>query len=326
MKNKGLIIILLTLVLLICPLASLGGATSENADEKKESETQKISVFSGKNDGILVFSPSNKKVKKLDLYEYVVGSVSAEIPPTYHTEAIKAQAVASYTYALKTRESGKNEEIGGAHISASSEKHQGYIDKKERKKRWGDKFDVYEKKIEGAVKEVFGEKITYNGELIIAAYHAISSGSTFSAHEVWGREVPYLVSVSSAGDRLSPEFADTVVYTESEFKKAVEEIDGVDLSPNPKDWVGKITASESGYVEYVEIGDKKIKGRDLRETLNLKSASFNIEYADNNFKIMTKGYGHGVGMSQYGADFMARQGKNYKEILEHYYSNVKIEK
>ena len=324
MKNKGLIILLLTLILLICPLAAMG----EKAP-KKDNKTEVITSVKlspdNKNESIIVFSPQNEKVNNIDLFEYTVGAVAAEIPPTYHSEAVKAQAVAAYTYALKVKSEGKHSELNGAHISTSNEKHQGYINKDERKKLWGEKFDTYEEKIEKAVKEVYGKKITYKGELIVAAYHAISSGNTFNSEEIWGTQIPYLKSVPSAGDRLSPDFIKTQIYSVEELKDGLQKIDGLKLSEDEATWIGKTDFSDSGYTEFIEICDKKVSGTDLRKALNLNSACVSIEYIDKSFKVTTKGYGHGLGMSQYGADYMARQGKSYEEILKHYYSGAEIE-
>lgn len=324
MKNKGLIILLLTLILLICPLAAMGEPKPETAD-KIQFETTINELPKDKNESIMVFSPKNKKVENIDFFEYTVGAVAAEIPPTYHTEAVKAQAVAAYTYALKVKSEGRQSELNGAHISASDEKHQGYIDKDERKKRWGEKFDIYEEKIEEAVKEVYGKRITYKGELIVAAYHAISSGSTYDSNEIWGTQLPYLKSVPSAGDRLSPDFIKTQIYSVDELKDGLKKIDGLNLTQDASNWIGETEFSDSGCTKYIEICKTKISGTDLRKALNLNSACLSIEYIDKSFKVTTKGYGHGLGMSQYGADYMARQGKKYDEILKHYYSGTEIE-
>ena len=323
MKNKGLVILMLSLILLICPLAAMNKNSVEQETATAQAQSDRPSK--DKKDSIIVFSPQNKKIENIDMFEYTVGAVAAEIAPTYHSEAIKAQAIAAYTYALKAKGEGKQSELGGAHISTSSEKHQGYISLKERKELWGDKFETYENKIEAAVKEVYGKKITYNGELIDAVYHAISCGNTFDSSEVWGTQTPYLRSVVSAGDRLSPDYTVTQVYSVHEMKEGLNKIKGLKLTEDESKWIGKTKYTDSGYTEYIEICQKQISGKDLRQALGLKSACISIEYIDKSFKIKTKGNGHGVGMSQYGADYMARQGKSCEDILKHYYSGVKIE-
>lgn len=188
--------------------------------------------------------------------------------------------------------------------------------------KWGDKYETYEKKIEEAVKDVFGKTITYDGEIITAAFHAISCGQTFSAEEVWGKDVPYLKSVTSAGDKLSPDYSSTLTLTADEFKKlsparaqsstATQKVD----RRNQKD----------GQRIYFLRRDwwKEFTGAQVREKLGLRSACFEIKCTDDEFKITVHGYGHGVGMSQYGADYMARQGSDWQEIIKHYYTGVEI--
>lgn len=214
MKNRGFLFIILIAVLLICPLAATGGA---KAPDKNGNEVTKTNIRDD-GDSILVLSSSTKKINEIDMFEYVVGAVAAEMPPTYHSQALRAQAAVCYTYAVKKR-SSPDPALGGADITDDSAVHQGYLDAAARKEKWGDKYETYEKKIEEAVKDVFGKTITYNGKTITAAFHAISCGQTFSAEEVWGKDVPYLKSVTSAGDRLSPDYSSTLTLTADEFKK-----------------------------------------------------------------------------------------------------------
>ena len=325
MSNKGLILVLLVLVLLVCPVAAIGGEKANITETQTSVEETQAAAEISQDDTILVLSSSTKKISEIEMFEYVVGAVAAEMPATYHSQALRAQAVACYTYALRARQNDSDESLDGAHISDSSDKHQGYIDKSARKEKWGDKYETYEKKIEEAVTEVLGKKLMFDGELITAAFHAISAGRTFSSEEVWGHEVDYLQSVTSAGDKLSPDYSRTVVLTQEQFKKAVKGLDGVKLGDNPEDWTANIKKTDSGYVETVEIGGTTFTGVQVREALELRSAAFEIEYEDEKFRITTNGYGHGVGMSQYGADYMARQGSTWEEILLHYYKGAKIE-
>ena len=201
--------------------------------------------------------------------------------------------------------------------------HLGYLDAAARKEKWGDKYETYEKKIEEAVKDVFGKVITYGGETITAAFHAISCGQTFSAEEVWGKDVPYLKSVTSAGDKLSPDYSSALTLTEDEFKKAFAG-SGAELGGDCKKWVGEIKKTDSGYISLAVIGKKEFTGAQVREILGLRSACFEIKCSDGKFKITVRGYGHGVGMSQYGADYMARQGSDWQEIIKHYYTGAEI--
>ena len=227
-----------------------------------------------------------------------------------------------YTYAVKKR-SSPDPTLGGADITDDSAVHQGYLDAAARKEKWGDKYETYEKKIEEAVKDVFGKTITYDGEIITAAFHAISCGQTFSAEEVWGKDVPYLKSVTSAGDKLSPDYSSTLTLTADEFKKAFAG-SGAEFGGDAKKWIGEIKKTDSGYISCAVIGEKEFTGAQVREKLGLRSACFEIKCTDDEFKITVHGYGHGVGMSQYGADYMARQGSDWQEIIKHYYTGVEI--
>ena len=310
MKNRGFLFIILIAVLLICPLAATGGA---KAPDKNGNEVTKTNIQDD-GDSILVLSSSTKKINEIDMFEYVVGAVAAEMPPTYHSQALRAQAAVCYTYAVKKR-SSPDPALGGADITDDSAVHQGYLDAAARKEKWGDKYETYEKKIEEAVKDVFGKTITYDGEIITAAFHAISCGQTFSAEEVWGKDVPYLKSVTSAGDKLSPDYSSTLTLTTDEFKKAFAG-SGAELGGDAK--------TDSGYISCAVIGEKEFTGAQVREKLGLRSACFEIKCTDDEFKITVHGYGHGVGMSQYGADYMARQGSDWQEIIKHYYTGVEI--
>lgn len=318
MKNTGFILIILVAVMFICPLAATGGAKEEKSD------TVKITKADSQDGGesILVLSSSTKKINEIDMFEYVVGAVAAEMPPAYHSQALRAQAAVCYTYAVKKR-SSPDPSLGGADITDDSAVHQGYLDAAARKEKWGDKYETYEKKIEEAVKDVFGKVITYDGETITAAFHAISCGQTFSAEEVWGKDVPYLKSVTSAGDKLSPDYSSALTLTEDEFKKAFAG-SGAELGGDCKKWVGEIKKTDSGYIFIAVIGKKEFTGAQVREILGLRSACFEIKCSDGEFKITVRGYGHGVGMSQYGADYMARQGSDWQEIIKHYYTGAEI--
>lgn len=318
MKNRGFLFIILTAVLLICPLAATGGA---DAPENSTGETAKTNSRDD-GDSILVLSSSTKKINEIDMFEYVVGAVAAEMPPTYHSQALRAQAAVCYTYAKKKR-SSPDPTLGGADITDNSAVHQGYLDAAARKEKWGNKYETYEKKIEEAVKDVFGKTITYNGEIITAAFHAISCGQTFSAEDVWGKDVPYLKSVTSAGDKLSPDYSSTLTLTADEFKKAFAG-SGAELDGDAENWVGETKKTDSGCVSCAVIGGKEFTGAQVRERLGLRSACFEIKCSDGEFKITVRGYGHGVGMSQYGADYMARQGSDWQEIIKHYYTGVAI--
>lgn len=325
MKTNVVIIMIIAVSMILCPVAAVG----VNPDPKtKPAQTQiETEETADGAEYISVMSSSTGDIAKVKMREYVIGSVAAEMSALYHPEALKAQAVASYTYAKKVGEQNekyKESSLGEADITDSPETHQGYINEKQRREKWGEKFEEYEAKIEAAVDEVFGQYLTYNGDTALAVYHANSAGRTQSAETLWGTEIPYLISVESPGDKLSPSYVSTQEFKKSEFKKLAKNCD-ISLDGDAEEWVGELTKAESGYVMSVRLGSTEVSASKFREEFGLKSCCFDIEYSDGVFTVNCCGYGHGAGMSQYGADYMARQGSTWREILEHYYPGTEIE-
>ena len=178
-------------------------------------------------------------------------------------------------------------------------------------------------KVSSAVDETAGQIMTYNGEIISAVFHSTSSGTTEAAVDVWGSDIPYLQSVSSEGDTQSPKYYSEITVSEGEFKNTVDsKISGTDWS---KGIAENIVRSNAGGIISVDIGGVNIKGTQLRSIFSLRSSNIDITQENGNIKMSVKGFGHGVGMSQYGANYMAEQGHDYKKILKTYYTGVKIE-
>lgn len=281
-------------------------------------------------DFYLVQNDTTGEVLKLSPVEYIVGVVAGEMPALYHEEALKAQAVAAHSYAL--RQIGdtlkKNDpEMQGAYLSTDPTRFQAYLSKEERKNYWGDAANVYEEKVTKAVSEVIEFAMTYEEEPILAAFHAISSGTTESAETVWGQSVPYLVPVQSEGDALSPQYEAEQLLTDTEVAHSLQKAyPDIKFNKDRSKWFTELTYTPSGTVSTLKAGNVSMTGIELRKALGLRSACFTIALKDTGFLFSTRGYGHDVGMSQYGADYMARQGKSYKEILEHYYPGVELEK
>ncbi len=284
--------------------------TTEQAEEKKEKTVK-------------VFSPSDETVIEIEEREYIIGCVAGEMPVTYEKEALKAQAVACYTF-LKWKQAQNDSEKTDADISDST-LHQSFMTKDEMKEKWGKSFDKYYKKLTEAVDSVYGKTITYKGEPIMAVFHALSPGKTEYAENVWGYEVPYLKSVPSEGDKLSPSFSTTLVLSDEEFKKLISEAEKIDFSGKAENWIKEIDRTDAGTVREIGICNKTLTGEKLRNALSLKSSAFTVKHAENSFIFTVNGYGHFVGMSQYGADYLAKQGFKFDEILKHYYTGVKIE-
>jgi len=268
---------------------------------------------------INVMRQGSGEVEAIGMLEYLIGVVAAEMPALYHEEALKAQAVAGYTYARY-----RLEVAGAAALSDSGLTDQGYLCPQQRREKWGTNSDVHEAKIEGAVRAVYGQALKYNDQPIFAAYHAISGGTTENAGTYWGQEFSYLRSVDSAGCRLSPGFSITETFSPDEMQAALARFEGLQLGSGPAAWFGEPERSDVGTVLAIDAGGQTLSGRQLREALDLRSSNFEIHFTGGAFQVKNSGYGHGVGMSQYGADFMARQGSNYQEILKHYYPGTEL--
>lgn len=324
MKSYTLICFFLALAMILLPLVSVEKATDVISREfftEEETEITEKEPDENVNSTVKVMNASSKNITEMSLREYLIGVVAAEVNPAYHEEAIKAQVVAAHTK-LEYTKLHKTDNLEDADITDSASTHQGFLTEDEQKEKWGDNYKVYREKLEKCVDEVINTILTYENEPINAVFHAISNGQTENASDVWGGDYPYLISVQSAGDKLSPAYKSEVTVTSEEFKKKLID-NNVDLGENPEKWVEKITNTDTGMVKEIVIGGKNFKGTEIRTILGLKSSTFAVKYNDGSFVFTVCGYGHGVGMSQYGANHMAQQGFNYEQILEHYYQNSK---
>lgn len=273
------------------------------------------------NDEIDVLRVSSGKIETVSKSEYLIGVVASEMPASFHEEALKAQAVASNTY-LKWIINNNNSD-SKEDITDSSSSHQGYLDKESMKEKWGETFEKYYSKLEKIIKEVEKEYLTYNGKIALAAFHALSSGITNSAKDVWNQSIPYLDSVTAPGDKLSSDLDSTKTFEISELKKIIIQ-NTDDDSEDEKNSFSLSTVVDSGYVAEADAFGKILNGEELKSILSLKSPNFTVEIKDKSIVFKVKGKGHGVGMSQYSADFMARQGSSYKEILSHFYKGTEL--
>ncbi len=325
MRAYAVLCIVLTLAVFLCPIAALGAQKDANEQTVNLYEIQS-GISPNEDEYISVMSSSTGETEKIKLREYVIGAVAAEMSPLYHTQALKAQAGACYTYAKRQKENSEktiSSYFSRADITDDPATHQGYINEKQRKKKWAENYEEYEAKIEAAVDEVFGIYLEYEGETALAAYHAISAGNTQSAKSLWGKAYPYLSSVVSSGDKLSPDYVSENSFTADEFRKLAKAC-GAKLGDEPENWLGEITRNDDGYTSFMRIGTTDVEAADIRNAFSLRSTCFDCEFDGEKFIFTCKGYGHGVGMSQYGADYMARQGFSWQEILQHYYPGTEI--
>ena len=295
-------------------------AFSEDGQTKTQNTSEPVT------DTVTVLQAASGNVIETDTVEYLVGCLACELPPDTPTEALKAQAVAANTNVVRLKENPDGK-AGDADITDDTGLHQGYYDEQTRREKWGDKYDTYSEKFSAAVNAVYGQILTYEDKPITAAYFALCAGRTESAKNIWGGDVPYLVSVTSTGDRLSPDLQTETVLSAEEVRTALAQDSEIVLGENPAEWITDLTVSdsESGVVTAVCVGGKTVTGQTLRTWFGLRSPAFTVGYTDGSFHFTVSGSGHFVGMSQYGADYMARQGADYKEILAHYYPGTVLE-
>lgn len=267
-------------------------------------------------------------VVELSRREFLIRTLAFEMSPSYHDEALKAQAVAAYTYygrRVRARTAQPDPALKGAHFTTPDPKFPQEYTVEKLRERWGDKFDEYYAKLCAAVDAVTDRHITYNSAWIDACFFAMSNGTTETAKTVWGSDVPYLQSVASEGDKLAANYQTTLTFTPDEVKAALATCpDPPTLGGDPAAWFGKPTLSAAGTVATIPVGDKSLAGTAVRTALGLRSATFTVTFAEGCFTFTVRGYGHGVGMSQVGANHLAKQGYTWQEILQYYYKGVTI--
>ncbi|NLO89997.1 MAG: stage II sporulation protein D [Clostridia bacterium] len=276
---------------------------------------------------IKVLHSKTKEIMTVPLEKYLVGVVAAEMPAEFPPEALKAQAVAARSYALKKMQDGLNGEgHPGVHVCTDHNHCQAWLSEEEMKKCWGKKAPEYIKKITQAVLGTRGIVLTYENKLIEPVYHSTSSGRTENSEDVWQAKIPYLRSTASPWDKDSPKFR-------QEISMPLEEVDrklGTSLSAVPAGTFSQsspvqiLEHTHTGRAKSVEIGGRVFSARELREKLSLPSTDFTCKIKGGEIIFITRGYGHGVGMSQYGAKGMAEEGYTYQEILKHYYTGVSL--
>ena len=255
---------------------------------------------------------SNGSVINLNMTDYLIGVVSSEMPASFNLEALKAQSVLARTYALKAKQTGKK--------LTDTVSTQSYIDIDQMKNKWGNSFNTYYNKIKNAVENTNGEYLSYNGNYIEALYHSTNNGKTESSLDVFGNYYPYLISVSSEYDKNASSYLRTINMPLDTISNKLG------LSLNNNSVISILSYTDGGNIKEININGNNFSGKKVRELLGLRSADFDISISDNNANITTRGYGHGVGMSQYGANGMANAGYGYKDILSHYYPGTTLTK
>lgn len=265
------------------------------------------------------------EVLTLPLDKYLWRVVAAEMPASFEPEALKAQAVTARTYTLYKRSIGANPNHPDADVCADINCCQAYLDPDKAAANWGDSARTYTEKIAQAVSSTDGQAILYDGAPIDAVFFSSAAGRTLSSVEVWGGSVPYLESVESPEGAEVPNYRTTVEVPAEEFKTTLlAQYPQADLSGEASEWFGETVPTSSGGVETMSVGGVTVKGTALRTLFGLRSASFTVEAEGDQVVFSVTGYGHGVGMSQYGANALAKEGKSYLDILTHYYTGVTV--
>ncbi|MGG0937316.1 stage II sporulation protein D [Brevibacillus centrosporus] len=307
-----------SLVYFFSPTASTGGTAdvAVSVPDKPASTGPSLPVK--------VYRTEKKVVETMPLETYIAGVVAAEMPAEFELEALKAQAMAARTYIVRRLNEGKLDDVPKGAQVLDTVQHQVYMDDAQRRERWGDQYEWKNQRILQAVRETAGVVLTYDGKPIDATFFSTSNGFTENSGEYWEQSIPYLKSVPSPWDIQSPRYEETVTMSTAQLEKSL----GVKLTQEASTngaWYQIEAKTTGNRVGKISIGGKAFSGREFREKLNLNSSSFTLELRGGQVYITTKGYGHGVGMSQWGANGMAKSGKNAEEIVKYFYQGISLQ-
>lgn len=344
MKKLLTIILALMVTVYALPLITVGFEKTEdeqdgfiedavevNAEKGSDKEEPGVADTSSYDEKTNITLLVGEETITINLNDYLTGVLAAEMPANFPEEALKAQAVAARTYTLyKIEMYEEGMDIPSVHKGAqlcSDPSHcKAYYDVQAKAEElWGDNADFYISKMADAVKDTDGMIATYDGKPIAAVFHAASGEKTEAAVNVWGSDIPYLVSVDSSGGEESKYYNDTVTVNKNDFANAFkEQYPSAVFAEDPSTWFRDSHRSEAGGIIDVLVGNVRVSGTKVREIAGLKSTNFTYQVDGENLIFTTTGYGHGVGMSQYGAKAMAEEGYTFDQIIKHYYTGVEI--
>ena len=323
---RKIVIAAAALVVVVFILAVL--LTQQNQKSASEPEQTPLTAEQGKWEDLATGETFqvllDGNIVEMDVNEYLWGVVAAEMPASFELEALKAQAIAARTYALRKAGAGSANhplaQICGDHTCC-----QAYISPADAAGNWGANAENYTRKITAAIVETNDLVILYDGALIDAVFHSSSGEKTQNAVEVWGGSVPYLVSVESPEGEDVPNYHSSVSVDLQSFQdKLLKDYPEAVFGENPETWLGAVTRTDSGSVSEIVIGGVPVTGRQVRSLYGLRSANFTMSVEGDAVVFDVIGFGHGVGMSQYGANSMAKSGSTCEEILKWYYTGVEI--
>lgn len=318
LSKEILLAILLGILLPTLTLRLLVGkeGNAEITEETDQSVQETMPLF--QHDAVVTIPVLTAQgiVREMDLENYLCGVVLAEMPTDFEMEALKAQSVVARTYALRRWESGTKHPSGA--VCTDPACCQGYMTEESYYSGGGNGNGV--RRVRQAVLETAGEVVVYDGTLIDATYFSCSGGRTEDALAVWGADIPYLQATDSPGEEQALYYTDTAVYTREELERRL----GITLSEEPGEWFSGLTRTRGGGVARISVGGTEFTGVQIRKLLGLRSTDFTVTVESAGIVFETHGYGHRVGLSQYGAEAMAVQGKQYDEILAHYYVGTSL--
>ena len=299
---------------------------SQNVENVEENIVEQSTYDYDTYQTIKLLHTENEEIEEINLDEYLYGVVSAEMPASFEEEALKAQAVVARTYTIYkiVNNDGKH---GEADICDDSTCCQAWISKEDRFARWEEEEREQNwNKIVNAVNSTQGKIITYEGKPINAFFHSNSGGETEAPIDVWGGSgYPYLQSVSTAGEDAYSQYSSEASFTREEFEEKIKEVhSNFEIDFEEEDCIKVEEYTDGNRVKTIKIGNLKLSGVEVRTIFGLRSANFEISLKENEIIFQVIGYGHGVGMSQTGADSLAKEGSNYEEIIHHFYTDVEI--
>ena len=276
------------------------------------------------NGSVSIFDKSTGRLLQIPLNEYLIGAAACEMPASYEAEAIKAQMIAIHSYYEYCLQ--HPEQVENGYIMVEEADMKGFASPQRLQQYWGINYYDYYNKFARCADEVSNMVLTYDNQPAMTTYYAVSCGKTQSSKEQWGQELPYLTVTDSSWDGVSDNYLQMNSFTVSEMYAVLRSsFPFLQISEGtPEKWFGDIIYSESGYAKFIPVGMDNIPGDQFRDALHLPSSCVMIFFEDNKFSVATKGYGHGVGMSQFGANQLSQQGKKYSDILAHYYPGTTL--
>ena len=325
MRQTLIASVLLTAFLFVTPLFLFSAPVTPKPDTP--APTPATQTDSLQDDAVTLQVWNGKETVSMTMTDYLKGVVRGEMPASFESEALKAQAAAERTYIYYQMQGGRKKAHPDADICTDHTCCNAWLSQEAAAKKWGDKAAEYEEKIRQAVQDTDGQVVLYKGAPILAVFHSSSAGKTAKSGDVWTSDLPYLASVKSPeSEENVPNYYSVKTLTAAEFRDTfLAAYPDANFSDDPAGWVQSLKRNSSDRVESVTIGGVSVSGTEVRSVFSLRSTSFTVDCSGDSVTFRVTGYGHGVGMSQYGANELAREGKTWQEILSWYYTDTTID-